>query len=219
MRAFEIYTLSDPRTLRARYVGVTHLGEKVRYAQHLRQAVKGKARLQNWIRSLLRLGEKPIYLALEYGSGDGWRDRERFWIACHRKFCDLVNGTDGGDGTLGHVVTLEARAKIGAANQGRRHSPEARVKMSAASRGRRHSPETRRKIGAANARRVISPETRAKIAAAKCGNKYALGTRPSPETRAKLSAASRGRRPSPETRAKISEAQKARRARERAGRP
>jgi len=180
-RKWEIYTLTDPRTLRARYVGVTHKGEVIRYGQHLKAAKKGRTRACNWIRSLVRLGEKPIYLAIEYGQGAGWQDRERFWIATHRKFCDLVNGTDGGDGIPGYVHTTEVRARMSAAHignkshLGHRASSETRAKMSMAATGNKSHLGHR-----------ASLETRAKMSAAKIGK----GTRPcSPETRAKISAA------------------------------
>jgi hypothetical protein len=151
-RSWEIYTLTDPRTLRARYVGVTFRPD-VRYKEHLWHASNGKTYLYNWIRGLLNLGFKPIYLVLEYGQGGGWQDRERFWIATHRKFCHLVNGTDGGDGVSGRPLSPEHRAKIAKSHRGRAIlslrgkalSPEHRAKMSAASKGKSKSPEHRAK--------------------------------------------------------------------------
>jgi hypothetical protein len=46
-------------------------------------------------------------------------------------------------------VSEEARAKIGAKNSGRRHSPEARARIRAANKGSKHSAETRAKMSAA----------------------------------------------------------------------
>jgi hypothetical protein len=153
MKNWEVYTLIDPRTLRARYVGATHNGGAVRYKQHLWDAVKGGTHLRKWICSLLRLGEKPIYLALEYGQGDGWQGRERFWIATHRRFCDLVNATDGGEGTLGYAHTAEARAKMSTERRGKKRRPrsvEHRANLRAAHLGKSLTPEHRAKVGAAN---------------------------------------------------------------------
>lgn len=201
-RPWEIYTLSDPRTLRARYVGVTFVGGAARCRSHCDNALKGRTHRDYWIRSLLRLGYRPIYLVLEYGQGVGWQDRERFWIAIHRKFCDLTNLTDGGEGTPGHRCSPETRAKIGAASKGRPYSSETRAKMGAANKGRKRSPETRAKLSAAAKERQYSPETRAKIGAAKKGHKC------SPETLVKMSRASKRRKHSPEVRAKLSATQK-----------
>jgi len=160
-RPWEIYTLTDPRTLRARYVGVTHC-PKNRYREHLHQATKGRTHLHNWIRSLVRLGCKPIYLVLEYGKGPGWQDRERFWIVTHRKFCNLTNLTDGGDGAPGHVVSAEQRRIASIVQTGKKHkplSPEVRCKMAALHRGTRHSRERCARISEALKKPVLCIET------------------------------------------------------------
>tara|TARA_R110000764_G_scaffold52721_2_gene114654 strand:+ start:50 stop:751 length:702 start_codon:yes stop_codon:yes gene_type:complete len=121
----------------------------------------------------------------------------------------------------------ETRAKIVAANTGRKHTPEARANMSAAQKGKKPTPETRAKISAAGKGRKYTPETRAKMSAAQKGRKLSpehhakllaanKGKKRTPETRAKISASSKGRNLTPETRAKISASQKARCARVRA---
>lgn len=231
MASWEIYTLSDPRTLRARYVGVTTRGEVARYGRHLYAAIKGRTHVANWIRSLLRLGYRPIYLVLEYGEGLGWQDRERWWIATHRKFCDLTNATDGGEGTPGRIVSSETRSKQSTATKGKPghpSSPETRARMRLAMignmnrRGQQTMPEHRAKLSLAGIGHVVTPETRLKIREAQLGKRLSFETRAkmsaslliryaSPEARAKLSAARRGTKRSPlsvEHRAKISAANK-----------
>jgi hypothetical protein len=74
----------------------------------------------------------------------------------------------------------ETRAKIGAAQLGKKYSPDIRAKMSAAKLGWKPSPEAIAKTRAANLGRKHSPETREKVRAAKLGGKY------SPEARAKM---------------------------------
>jgi len=73
-------------------------------------------------------------------------------------------------------------------------SLEHRAKISAANLGKRHSPETRAKMRAANLGKWVSPETRSKISAAQIGKRNSLGYRHSPETRANMSAAQLKRR-------------------------
>ena len=96
----------------------------------------------------------------------------------------------------GSITSEATRAKISAANKGRKHSEETRAKMSAARRGRKHTPESIAKIRAA--KQNISAEIRAKISAANKGRKF------SAEARAKMSAAKKGRKLSTEHRTKIS---------------
>jgi hypothetical protein len=167
-RPWEIYTLTDPRTLRARYVGITH-HPKNRYGVHLATAKKGHSHRANWINSLLKLTLRPIYLTIEYGQGAGWQEREKFWITVHRKFCDLVNGTDGGDGALGRTPSAETRAKLADSKLGVPRPPHVIAAMRAASIGRHPSSETRAKMSTSGRGRVFSSEHRAKISAARTG--------------------------------------------------
>ena len=62
----------------------------------------------------------------------------------------LRNLTDGGEGASGRIPSEEVRAKLSAANTGKKHTPEARANMSAANIGRKHTPDTRAKLSAAN---------------------------------------------------------------------
>lgn len=69
----------------------------------------------------------------------------------------LVNLTDGGDGAVGYVHTLEARAKLSASSRGntnmtgKNHTDATKAKISAIKTGKKHTPEHRAKISAANA--------------------------------------------------------------------
>lgn len=96
------------------------------------------------------------------------------------------------------------------------HSAEAKAKISAANKGRKHTEEAKAKIGAANKGKLLgrkrSEETKAKIAAHRLGKPGPFaGAHHSAEARAKMSAALKGKKRSPrseETKAKISEANK-----------
>jgi len=184
----KIYVLCEPSG-EIRYVGKTIrlLGERLRF--HLYEARKGvKNHRCNWIRSLFSKGFLPISQLIGEVEGNGSRE-EIAWIKYFRdEGLNLVNETDGGEGTLGcrkgigHIVSSETRAKLSVAEKGSRnhffgkhHSPETLAKMSMALKGRRNP---------------------------------LFGKHRSPETRAKLSAANKGRRPSSEARAKMSVANK-----------
>lgn len=129
----------------------------------------------------------------------------------------LVNMTDGGDGTIGFVPSIEQRAKQRARITGTKHSLEARANMSAVRLGKKRSPATIAKMKAAMigvkksekhriAMRVkhkpFSQEARAKISASRIGRKH------SQETKDKMSAAHLGRKKSPEAVAKSSAARR-----------
>jgi hypothetical protein len=112
---------------------------------------------------------------------------------------------------MGHPVSAETRAKIGAANTGKNPSPEARAKMGAVHRGHPFTPEHKAKISKANTGKVRTPEMRAKVSIAHKGKPL------SPEHRAKLLAkippaflayTVKGHELSPETRAKMSAVKK-----------
>lgn len=109
-----------------------------------------------------------------------WKNRERFWIAYGREQgWPLDNISDGGNGHVprvcyeatraklrARVVTPETRAKISAANTGRRHTPETRQKLSEITRHYFESPEARAKVGAVHKGTHLTDEHREKITAA-----------------------------------------------------
>lgn len=152
---------------------------------------------------------------------------------------DRYNLSPTAGSQLGIVRSDETRARMSAAQQGRKMTDEHKANISASKKGNTnrvgttHTPETKARISAAKKGRKMSddarknmsvarmgnknalghspsPETRAKIGASMKGNQHGVGKSPSPETREKLSAANRGKVLSSEHRAKISASQKAR---------
>jgi len=121
----------------------------------------------------------------------------------------LFNLTDGGEGTNGHIVTAETKAKQSASRMGWKPSPETiakrlasmtgyvvsdetREKMRLAQTGRKQTPETKAKISAiVRARGPVSVLTRAKMSASIKGKPRGRGKgfTMSEETKAKISAA------------------------------
>ena len=201
-RAWEIYTLSDPRTTAVRYVGVT-FRRKARMHEHISHAVRGGNTYRDrWIRSLITAGIRPFYQVIQAGQGEGWEEAERHWIAHYRLCAKLVNCTDGGEGLPGYVPTPELRQKWSAMRagvpyapgrvppmRGKNHTPEAREKIRATSLGRRHTPTSKAKLSAAHTGKRLTPEHRAKLSVAHMGMRY------SEEARRNMSRSRTGHKP------------------------
>lgn len=109
-----IYTLEDPTdSSQTIYVGYTINPEK-RLKRHIEEATSNRperSRYRNcWIRSLLNKGIMPNMIILEEVQDSDWQEAEMFYIAYFRSIgMKLCNDTDGGDGTLGHRHTDEAK--------------------------------------------------------------------------------------------------------------
>jgi len=193
--SWHIYSLTDPRDGRVRYVGKT-TRPKGRLHSHICEAIRGRQENHrtHWVRSVIEAGHFPTMSILESGEGD-WQAAEQKWIKTLRDAgCNLVNSTDGGDGV--YNPTPEVRAKIGAASRVRRDSPETKAKKSAASKAR-WTPEYRAKWAETRRKLWQTPEYRAKRAASL---NAVLAT---PEHRAKIGATSRALWQSPEYRTKM----------------
>ncbi len=98
----------------------------------------------------------------------------------------LLNLTDGGEGLTGFKMPEEQKAKIRAANKGRKgrpHTLEERARISAAKKGRIPSEEEKAKMRASLTGRKLPEEVKAKMRAA------ALGRKHTDEAKAKMRAA------------------------------
>jgi hypothetical protein len=108
--------------------------------------------------------------------------RIAYWRACG---VELVNATEGGDGTPGNVLSEETKAKIAAKARGRKLTDEHKDKVRQAFIGRYVSPETRAKMSANSA--MKRPDIVAKNADARRGQKR------TEEQRNRMSEAQRGK--------------------------
>lgn len=181
-RKWEIYSLSDPRTYEVRYIGITFRG-RLRYNEHISRARHGgKTHRDCWIKSLLNIEMKPIYEIIEVGYGDGWQDAERAWIKLYREIGNIVNHTDGGDGTPGLAISDELKKKLSDersgvpyppgrnnAMLGKHHTQEAIEKIRAAGTGRKHTKEARLKVSRARKGKSLSDEHKIKLSIAHTG--------------------------------------------------
>lgn len=196
-RTWKIYSLSDPRTEEVRYIGVTFRG-KQRFNEHISRAITGgKTHRDNWIRSLIADGVRPVFAIIEDGQGEGWQAAERCWIARYQPTGRLVNLTDGGEGAPGYVPTPELRAKWSQMRRGVPYEPGRIPAML----GKKHTPEAVAKIQRASTGRVMPETMRAKLSAYRKG-------KPTTEASAASVAARTGKPLSEAHKAKIAAATK-----------
>lgn len=198
-----IYTLSDPGSGEVRYVGKTVVRPRKRLAQHVADAkAKARTRVHRWINSL---GQWPTMTILAVVESHLCAEIEIKAIAQFRaRGFNLTNLTDGGEGTLGLKLSEEHREALRQSGKRRgapRLSAESRARVTAANWGRKASPETLVKLRESHLligpKRVrgkglksgeVTPEGRANQVAAVRGNKYAIGQKRTPEAIAITSA-------------------------------
>ena len=181
-----IYALEDPRDGELRYIGYTCKSPQRRWNEHFYDATKtAKSHRYDWLRSLRREGFKPRGRVIVECSEKEAPLLERVCIAVYRALgFRLVNGSDGGEGVRGQVLTPEMRARMAAAARGNknslghRHTEGSRLKMSESQRARVLSG------GFVPSRKgsVVSEETRAKMAAS-----HRRRYQENPDLRARLS--------------------------------
>jgi group I intron endonuclease len=193
------------------YIGSSALNLRKRWNYHLsrlRRGVHSNYLLQMAFRAC---GETAFeFDVLEECPPEKCIEREQWWIDAIRPVYNICR-TAMGSPMSGRRATPETCAKMSKALMGHFVSPETRAKIGAANKGKkyhlgcRNTPEARARMSAAHNR----PEAIAKLRARMMGNKYTLGYKPTPETLAKKSAImmgnhySLGKKRSPETRAKM----------------
>jgi hypothetical protein len=128
-----------------------------------------------------------------------WEDAKKIEILLIEKYGrknlgtgNLVNMTDGGDGTLGLVVSDKTRQKISEGNKGKTLSEDTKQKISETKKGK-----------------IMSEETKQKMSETKKGEKHPMfGKKRSEEVRQKISETLKGKTHSEETKQKKSASMK-----------
>ena len=106
-----IYSLSDPRDGRVRYIGATSSKLYRRCATHRAMCRKLSTPVAAWIAPLLDAGVRPLIRCVA-GPTEQWAQAERDAIAAHREAgCDLLNVALGGIGCYGVIPSEKSRSK------------------------------------------------------------------------------------------------------------
>lgn len=144
-----IYALLDPLSKEIKYIGKSSRGMLEPKTYSKPSASKGKRKVSKWIKKLQKLNLKPEILIIEENIIDEktLNEREIFNISYYRSLgCDLKNLTDGGEGSVGHKHTDEARKKISEASKNQVWTEERKKNISEANKGRKVDPEHNRKL-------------------------------------------------------------------------
>lgn len=177
-----IYALYSTEDNKDRYVGQTVQKIERRISQHLHEALKRdkKTRVANWIRKAISSGYEIKFRILQANAV--YNESEKEWIKKLRENgTDLVNLTDGGEGTLGwhgnkgnkrpdltlrnmqnrgkpgHKISDESKLKISDANKGKNKPWLAEInKKNKGKPGRPHTDESRAAISRALKGREIT---------------------------------------------------------------
>lgn len=115
----------------------------------------------------------------------------------------LCNRTEGGDGTVGIIVSEKTRKKLSEINTGKKRTKESIIKSANSNRGQKRNNEVRKRMSKAQKGRIISEETRKKMSESRRGRII------SPEIIKKIADANRGQKRSEEVRKRMSDIQRA----------
>lgn len=143
---YKIYGLKSKNENFIRYIGYTKLKLQKRLTNHLSESRQRDTHKDRWIRSnnndidivLIEENINSFQLALE---------REVYWIKKYKEDfnIDLVNSTDGGNGTLGYKLNEEQKQNLRNKNLGKKLTEEHKIKISNSNIGRETSEKTKLK--------------------------------------------------------------------------
>jgi hypothetical protein len=146
----KVYYLKDQYN-KIRYIGITTKSLKERYDEHIRDCKYNNKNSHKvkWLRKCIKYNKLPtIHLIIEIG--EYAYELEQILIEIARKNnIKLVNGCDGGKGSLGHICSKETKQKLRLINLGKKHTPEAIKKISEASKRNPPSLKCRQKANEA----------------------------------------------------------------------
>jgi hypothetical protein len=178
-----IYKLIDPRNDKVRYVGWCK-NVRQRYNEHLSEARRGFiGHKNNWIRSLLKEELKPIVEIIENILYKNKTEREQYWIKFYGRD-NLTNGTDGGEGALGWVPSIEQRQKMSDVLKGR---PGTLLGVPMKEETKRKLSESKKGKPAWNKGMIMSEEFCKKVSEGSIGKVYPKRGPMSDENKQKLS--------------------------------
>lgn len=223
-----IYGLFDPTTHEIRYVGKTCNLAKRLHGHRSGDRRRAHRHLMRWLASCLERGGLDVEVLQECVSAAELNEAETFWIGYWRYVgANLLNRTNGGDGTPGLQVSEDTRRRMSDWQRGRSLSEEHRRNIALGQLGNKRGPETGEKIRAKRKGQPWPEEAKAKVRALHATPEYKAKARAAALARAPYDDAfrekcrqrmlgntyRRGATLSPEVRGRLSEAQRRRWAR------
>lgn len=216
MSEYFVYSLSDPRTLEIRYIGKTVASLSTRLSQHIYAAMHNKwaSHVNNWVKSLVNVGHRPIINAISVVSDKHLLEKEEIRLIEYYKArgARLVNLTKGGDGAPGRILCEASLLKMSKSHlgqpgywTGKKRDAGTCRKISESNKGKKAWNKGIRGGTSWNKGIPMSAESKAKISVSRKGK--GCGAR-APEVYARISAALKGRpgrKQSDEIRKKISD--------------
>lgn len=202
-----------------RYVGSAAQSFRKRWWEHRSRLRQGRHSNLHLQRAWDKYGEDAFeFTILERCLSSDCLSREQCWLDRYKSADGRLgyNASPTAGSRLGMTNSEQHRARISAANKGRKPSPEAIAKTAAKLRGRRgrkHTADTIARISAAHKGKVISDEQRARIAATLAGRVQSEEAKAKRSASLKAAYASGRRKPTEftaEVRAKIAVANRAR---------
>lgn len=196
MKTTFIYELIDPRTNDPYYIGKSN-NPKVRLNTHIKRAQNNLSYVykENWIRSLLKEGLKPIMNIIDEVSFEEWEFWEKYYISLYKSFgFNLTNTTEGGEGGNSKNQskdTIKKRIETRKNNNkpwiSEEQKEKIRVKMMGNKNmlGKYHSLESKIKMSIKHKENITS-EFKEKMRIINLGNKNRKGKKCSEETKNKL---------------------------------
>jgi len=138
-----LYSVTNIKT-QEEYVGITSGSVKRRWQKHWWAALRGKSPY-HFHRALAKYGKESFRWDIieEHESYEALKQAEISFIQSRKESgVSLYNMTKGGNGVVGMSPSPETRAKLSAANLGKRDSVETRAKKSLAKKGKPLGPKS-----------------------------------------------------------------------------
>jgi hypothetical protein len=143
---YKIYGLKSKNENFIRYVGYTKLKLTKRLTNHLSESRNRDTHKDRWVRSN-NLNIDIILIEENINSFELALEREIYWIKKYKEEfnIDLVNSTNGGNGTLGYKLNEEQKENLRNKNLGKKLTEEHKTKIKNSTKGRKTSDKTKLK--------------------------------------------------------------------------
>ena len=150
-----IYELIDPRNNQTRYIGKSN-NPKERLTGHcVPVRLISNTHKTNWIKSLLKLGLRPILNVIDEVPLIEWQFWEVYYISLYKSWgFKLTNGSDGGEGSTNDIkkgkpkgpMSQKTKDKMRIASKGKKKSKQHCINISKGSLGKTVKESTKKKL-------------------------------------------------------------------------